>query len=104
MTPEQKVIRAQVGLLELAKPLGTVSRACKMMGHSRDSFHCFNGLRHQRDLRLCASWDTAPSCADREGWLSSDEGKRLIKIEHRPEMPGGTPGAPAPPQNVNPLP
>ena len=35
MTKEQKIIRAKVGLLELAKPLGTVSRACKMMGYSR---------------------------------------------------------------------
>jgi hypothetical protein len=38
MTTEQKIIRAKVGLLELAKQLGNVSQACKMMGHSRDSF------------------------------------------------------------------
>ncbi len=36
MTQEQKVIKAKVGLLELAKQLGSVSRACKMMGYSRD--------------------------------------------------------------------
>ena len=34
----QKVIRAKVGVLELAKQLGNVSQACKMMGYSRDSF------------------------------------------------------------------
>jgi hypothetical protein len=33
MTQEQKVIRAKVGVLELAKQLGNVSQACKMMGH-----------------------------------------------------------------------
>ena len=38
MTTEQKIIRAKVGLLELAKQLGNVSQACKMMGYSRDSF------------------------------------------------------------------
>src|SRR5262249_23355629 len=38
MTQEQKIIRAKVGLLELAKQLGNVSQACKMMGYSRDSF------------------------------------------------------------------
>src|SRR6476659_10490317 len=39
MTQEQKVIRAKVGVLELAKQLGNVSQACKMMGYSRDSFY-----------------------------------------------------------------
>jgi hypothetical protein len=32
MTSEQKIIRAKVGLLELAKRLGNVSQACKMIG------------------------------------------------------------------------
>ena len=39
MTQDQKIIRAKVGLLELAKQLGNVSQACKMMGYSRDSFY-----------------------------------------------------------------
>jgi Winged helix-turn helix len=41
MTQDQKIIRAKVGLLELAKQLGNVSQACKMMGYSRDSFYRF---------------------------------------------------------------
>lgn len=44
MTTDQKVIRAKVGLLELAKQLGNVAQACKVMGYSRDSFYRFKQL------------------------------------------------------------
>jgi transposase InsO family protein len=44
MRTEQKIIRAKVGLLELAKQLGNVSQACKMMGYFRDSFYRFKEL------------------------------------------------------------
>lgn len=36
---QQNVIRHKVGLLNLAAELGNVSRACKVMGLSRDTFY-----------------------------------------------------------------
>ena len=36
MNTAQKVIKVKVGLLELAKQLGNVSQACKVMGYSRE--------------------------------------------------------------------
>jgi hypothetical protein len=38
------VIRAKLDVLELAKQLGNVSQACKIMGFSCDSFYCFKDL------------------------------------------------------------
>ncbi|HEY7447766.1 MAG TPA: IS481 family transposase [Vicinamibacterales bacterium] len=44
MTTEQKVIKTKVGLLELAKQLGNVSEACRLLGYSRESFYRFKEL------------------------------------------------------------
>jgi len=41
----QKIIKTKVGILELARQLGNVSRACRAMGCSRDSFRRFKTLR-----------------------------------------------------------
>ena len=37
----QNVIRHKIGLLNLATELGNVSKACKVMGLSRDTFYCY---------------------------------------------------------------
>ena len=44
MKTADKVIKTKVGLLELGKQLGNVSKACKVMGYSRDSFYQFKEL------------------------------------------------------------
>lgn len=44
MSTDQKIIKNKVGLLKLAEMLGSVSKACKMMGYSRDSFYRFQEL------------------------------------------------------------
>ena len=39
MKSETKLIKNKLGLLNLAEHLGNVSKACKIMGYSRDSFY-----------------------------------------------------------------
>jgi transposase InsO family protein len=50
MTTEQKIIKNKIGLLNLAKELGNVSRACKVMGYSRDTFYRYQQLSKEGGL------------------------------------------------------
>lgn len=44
MNLSQKIIKPKLGLFQLAKQLGSVSKACKAMGYSRDSYYRFKNL------------------------------------------------------------
>ena len=39
-----KVIKNKLGLLELVRELGSVSRVCNIFGYSKDSFYRFKKL------------------------------------------------------------
>jgi gluconate kinase len=43
-TQQDKILKPKLGLLELAKQLGNVSQACKIMGYSRDTFYHYQEL------------------------------------------------------------
>lgn len=44
MTVAEKILKPKLGVLELAKQLGNVSQACKVMGYSRDTFYRYQKL------------------------------------------------------------
>lgn len=44
-TIQTKILKPKLGLLELAKQLGNVSQACKVMGYSRDTFYRFSYMK-----------------------------------------------------------
>ena len=43
----QRIIQHKVGLLKLAEELGNVSKACQMMGVSRDTFYRYRSARDE---------------------------------------------------------
>lgn len=44
MNTETKLIKNKLGLLNLTEELGNVSRACKYLGYSRDTFYRYKDL------------------------------------------------------------
>jgi len=46
----QKIIKNKVGLLHLAEELGNVSKACKVMGLSRDTFYRYKSPVEEGDI------------------------------------------------------
>ena len=44
-TVQQKIISNKLGLLSLAEELQNVSKACKIMGYSRDTFYRYKELK-----------------------------------------------------------
>ena len=44
MNQQDKILKPKLGVLELAKQLGNVSQACKIMSYSRDTFYRYKEL------------------------------------------------------------
>ncbi len=83
MTAERKVIRAKLGLLELAKQLGNVSQACKILGYSRDSFYRLQELYEKGgELALAEMTRRKPIPTNRVAAAVEEEAVVEVALEH----------------------
>jgi molybdenum-dependent DNA-binding transcriptional regulator ModE len=75
----QNVIKHKVGLLNLAAELGNVSRACKVMGYSRQKFD-----EIWRNFQTCGSEGLIDRLPRREGAASEPGCSRDRDGDHLP--------------------
>lgn len=79
----ERIIRHKVGLLNLAEELGNVSRACKLMGMSRDTFYRYRDAVESGGVEaLLEKSRRQPNLKNRV-----DEATERAVIEHAIEQP-----------------
>ena len=78
-----KIIKHKVGLLNLAEELGNVSKACKMMGLSRDKFYRYQSAVEEGGIdALFDQSRRKPNLKNR-----IDEATELAVVEYAIEFP-----------------
>ena len=101
----QKIIRHKVGLLNLAEELGNVSKACQVMGLSRDTFYRYRDAVEEggvealleRTRRVPKARIFTPGGINRRDGAQGDRADRRSRQRPRARRgPAGDPRVPAP--------
>lgn len=90
MTTNEKVARRKLSLLELAKELNNVSKACKLIGYSRQQFYEIR--RNYQTYGAEGLLDKLPGCKGAHPNRVAPEIEREFNFEvrHSPMPPDGT--------------
>lgn len=85
MTVQQKIISNKLGLLNLAEELGNVSKACKVMGFSRDTFYRYRELMNEGGIE--ALQEKTRKRPNRKNRTDEDTERSVLKmIDENPAM------------------
>jgi transposase InsO family protein len=80
MNTNNKIIRNKVGLLNLAEELGNVSKACQMMGYSRDTFYRYKSAVEEGGVD--ALFERSKREPNRKNRVDAVIEERVIAIAH----------------------
>ena len=76
LNTNERIIKHKVGLLNLAEELGNVSRACQVMGLSRDTFYRYKQAVEDGGVESLLQKDRRkPNPTIREPWIDFDRVK-----------------------------
>lgn len=78
MSTEQKVIKHKVGLLRLAEELGNVSKACKVMGYSRDTFYRYRAAVEEGGVE--ALIESSRRKPNRKNRVAESTERRIVEL------------------------
>ena len=78
MSTEQKVIKHKGGLLRLAEELGNVSKACKVMGYSRDTFYRYRAAVEEGGVE--ALIESSRRKPNRKNRVAESTERRIVEL------------------------
>ena len=78
MSTEQKIIKHKVGLLRLAEELGNVSKACKVMGYSRDTFYRYRAAVEEGGVE--ALIESSRRKPNRKNRVAESTERRIVEL------------------------
>ena len=88
---QQNVIKHNLGLLHLAAEIGNVSRACKVMRFSRDTFYRYQAAKDEGDVEALIDVNRRKPIVKNRAEEATEAAVTAFALEHPPLVKYGIP-------------